>query len=49
MIGVGAIKRPNENLSWQGAVFSMQKLGKQSLHVGGLTALSFLGYSHYLT
>ena len=47
-IGVGAFKRPNENLSWQGAIFSLQKQGKQSLHAGGLTALSFLGYSHYI-
>jgi len=47
-IGIGAFKRPNENLSWRGALFSLQKQGKKSLHAGGLTALSFLGYSHYL-
>ena len=47
-VGVGAFKRPNENLSWQGAVFSLQKQGRLPLHAGGLTALSFLGYSHYI-
>jgi hypothetical protein len=47
-IGVGAFKRPNENLSWQGAIFSMQRQAKLSLHAGGLTALSLLGYSHYI-
>lgn len=47
-VGVGAFKRPNENLSWQGAIFSLQKQGHLSLHAGGLTALSLLGYSHYI-
>ena len=47
-IGVGAFKRPNENLGWQGAIYSLQKQGRLSLHIGGLTALSFLGYSHYI-
>jgi hypothetical protein len=47
-VGVGAFKRPNENLSWQGAIFSLQKQGRLSLHAGGLTALSYLGYSHYI-
>lgn len=47
-VGVGAFKRPNENLNWQGALYSLQKRGGLSLHAGGLTALSFLGYSHYI-
>lgn len=47
-VGVGAFKRPNENLSWQGALYSLQKQGRQVLHAGGLTALSYLGYSHYI-
>ena len=47
-IGVGAFKRPNDNLSWQGAVYSLQMQANLSVHVGGPTALSLLGYSHYI-
>ena len=47
-VGVGAFKRPNESIDWQGVIFSLQKQGKLSIHIGGLTALSLLGYSHYL-
>ena len=47
-VGVGAFKRPNENLSWQGAIYSLQKQGRSSMHIGALSSLSFLGYSHYI-
>lgn len=47
-IGVGAFKRPNDNISWRSAIYSLQKQANLSLHVGGLTALSQLGYSHYI-
>lgn len=47
-IGVGAFKRPNDIISWQGAVYSLQKQANLLVHVGGLTALSLLGYSHYI-
>lgn len=47
-VGVGAFKRPNETLTWQGALFSLQKQARLNLHAGGLTTLSFSGYSHYL-
>lgn len=47
-IGVGAFKRPNDNVNWQGAVYSMQKQVNLPVHIGGLTALSLLGYSHYI-
>lgn len=47
-IGVGAFIRPNENVNWQGAVYSLQKQANLQVHIGGLTALSLLGYSHYL-
>lgn len=47
-IGVGAFKRPNENISWQGAVYSLQQQASLSVHLGGLSALSLLGYSHYI-
>ena len=47
-IGVGAFKRPNDNIGWQGAVYSLQQQANLSVHVGGLSALSLLGYSHYI-
>jgi hypothetical protein len=47
-VGVGAFKRPGETVTWQGGLYSLQKQLKLSVHVGGLTALSIAGYSHYL-
>jgi len=47
-IGVGAFKRPNDNISWQGAVYSLQQQANLLVHVGGLSTLSLLGYSHYI-
>jgi hypothetical protein len=45
-VGVGAFKRPGESITWQGALYSLQK--QLAIHVGGLTALSLAGFSHYL-
>jgi hypothetical protein len=47
-IGVGAFKRPNENVNWQGAVWTMQNQAELPVFVGGPTALSLNGFSHYL-
>jgi len=47
-VGVGAFKRPNEPVTWQGALYSVQKQAKLPVYIGGLTALSMLGYSHYM-
>ena len=47
-LGVGAFKRPNETIGWQGGVYSLQEQAKFPVHVGGLTALSLLGASHYI-
>ena len=47
-VGVGAFKRPNELVTWQGALYSLQKQANLPVYIGGLTALSMLGYSHYL-
>ena len=47
-VGVGAFKRPNETINWQGALYSLQKQANLHLYIGGLTALSMLGYSHYM-
>jgi hypothetical protein len=45
--GVGAFKRPNENVQWIGALNSVQRQTKMQVHAGGLTSLSLQGLSHY--
>jgi hypothetical protein len=47
-VGVGAFRRPNEPVTWQGALYSLQNQANLPVHIGGLTALSILGYSHYV-
>ena len=47
-IGVGAFKRPNETVGWQGALYSLQKQANLPVYIGGPTALSLLGFSHYI-
>jgi hypothetical protein len=47
-IGTGAFKRPKENVDWKGVVFTLQKYTNLQIHPGSLTALSLLGYSHYM-
>lgn len=34
--------------SWQGVVASLQRMSKEPIHVGGLTALNLAGLSHFL-
>ena len=46
--GTGAFKRPNENIRWTGALNSIQRQTELTVHVGGLTSLSFQGLSHYV-
>src|SRR6056297_676697 len=46
--GIGAFKRPNENVRWTGALNSLQRQTKVTVHVGGLTSISFQGLSHYV-
>lgn len=47
-VGVAAFKRPNEIVGWQGALYSLQKQANLSVYIGGPTALSMLGFSHYI-
>jgi hypothetical protein len=47
-VGVGAFKRPNETISWQGALYSLQKQANLPIYIGGLSALTISGYSHYV-
>ena len=40
--------RPPETVDWKVCVLSMQHIMDYPVHVGGMTALAFQGYSHYL-
>lgn len=47
-LGSGAFKRPSEEVGWQGALYSIQLQAKLPVHIGGPTALSLHGVSHYI-
>ncbi len=46
-IGRGAYKKTNDKVQWQGAVNAIQKQKKIKVHLGGLSALAYQGFSHY--
>jgi len=46
--GVGAFKRPHENVNWVGALTSIQRQTDLPVHVGGLTSISLQGLSHFI-
>lgn len=46
--GSGVYKRPNEEVSWAGGLYTLQNLSNLSVHVGGITAIEMHGYSHYM-
>ena len=46
--GVGAYKRPHEEIAWPGALYTLQKLNELSIHAGGKTALELHGFGHYI-
>ncbi|MBK5246988.1 MAG: type IV toxin-antitoxin system AbiEi family antitoxin [Peptostreptococcaceae bacterium] len=46
-VGRSAYKKPGDNLEWQGALSCIQKQTETNVHVGGLSALAFHGFSHY--
>ena len=43
----GVYKRPDTRLTWQGVVYSLQRMGSD-LRPGGITALTYQGLGHYL-
>jgi len=47
-IGSGAFKRPDEKVTWQGAMYAIQTQAKLPIHPGATTALSMQGLSHYM-
>lgn len=46
-VGRGAYKKPGDPVEWQGALQALQKQEKKEVHVGGLSALTLQGLSHY--
>jgi len=46
-VGRGAYKKPGDVVEWQGALNALQKQEKKEIHVGGLSALTLQGLSHY--
>lgn len=47
-IGTGAFIRPDDNVTWQGALYALQTHAKLQIHPGATTALSMQGLSHYV-
>ncbi len=47
-IGTGAMIRHNDYISYEGALYTLQKQTNLSIHIGGRTALAYLGKVHYL-
>lgn len=43
----GVYKKPDDNVEWYGALNAIQKQTNTRVHVGGLSALSLYGLSHY--
>lgn len=48
-IGTGAYSLVNDEPSWLGGIYSLQKMKQYKVHVAGISALDLLGYSQYLT
>lgn len=47
VLGRGAYKKPGDYIEWHGALQAIQEQVNTKVHVGGLTALSLQGFSHY--
>lgn len=47
-IGTGALKRVNDKISYEGAIYALQKQSKLSIHPAGKTALALSGLGHFI-
>lgn len=47
-IGTGAMIRTGDEVSYEGAIYALQKQSGTNIHPAGRTALSMLGKAHYL-
>ncbi|MBK7966331.1 MAG: type IV toxin-antitoxin system AbiEi family antitoxin [Bacteroidetes bacterium] len=47
-VGTGALKRANDKVNYEGAIYALQKQSAMTIHPGGRTALSLLGLGHFI-
>lgn len=47
-VGQGAYAKLNDHVTWQGALFALQKQLELPVHVGGLSALEIRGLAHFI-
>ena len=47
-VGSGALKRKNDELTVFGAIYALQNQNLKNIHLGGKSALSLLGFAHYI-
>ena len=47
-IGSGAMKRSNDRVGYEGAVYALQQQAGMSIHPGAWTAMTLLGKAHHL-
>jgi len=47
-VGNGALKRVNDTVSYEGAIYALQKQSKMTTHPAGRTALALLGLGHFI-
>jgi len=47
-MGAGAMKRVNDLITYEGAIYALQKQSNMTIHPGGRTALGMQGLSHYI-
>ncbi len=47
-MGSGAMKRAGDQVNYEGGLYALQKQSNMTVHIGGKTALSLHGLSHYL-
>lgn len=48
-LGPGAFKFPKAQVTWEGAVFSLQQQLEKTIHLGGRSALEYYGMGHFLS
>ena len=48
LLSAGAFIRPGDRPQWQGGLYAIQEQARLNIHPGGLTALTFQGFAHYL-
>jgi hypothetical protein len=47
-IGNGAMKRVNDKVAYEGAIYALQMQSLMTIHPGGRTALGMLGLAHFI-